>query len=184
MSTLRDRIRMWFGEPGESLPSDLLRDHRGMFFNKRASGSEDELYLGMVDSSDAMQTRRILTKTYADTIYPARKSTATGWTSAVGAAMGSSPGAITQSGAEYTGRVVADSGSSGTTAGILFTITFATARANSNYNIFINPQNLESARCNPYGVNTSTTQFTISAQVAPNVSTQIRIGWLIEDKTP
>ena len=173
----------YLGNIGSALPA-AIGQHRGNFFWKRANGSEDEIYAGVKDSSGANQLRRILTKTYADTLYPARKSSDTGWTSAVGAAMGSSPGAITQAGAEYTGRILAASGSSGTTTGILFTITFANARANSNYNIFINPQNFETARCLPYGVNDSSSQFTIRCQVAPNTSTQIRVGWLIEDRTP
>jgi hypothetical protein len=69
LSTIRDRIRVWLGDPGESLPAFLLRDHRGMFFSKRAAGAEDELWYGVADSSDAMQLRRILTETYADTLY-------------------------------------------------------------------------------------------------------------------
>lgn len=98
--------------------------------------------------------------------------------------MGSSPGAITQAGAEYTGRVLGDAGSSGTTTGILFTITFATPRPNSNYNIFLNPQNSDSAAVRAYGVNDSTTQFTIRCQTAPGTGQQMRFGWLIEDRTP
>ena len=173
----------WPRWPSASLPAAIGK-HRGNLYWKQVNAVEDEIYAGVKDGSGAHQLRRILTKPYADTLYPARKSTATGWTSAVGAAMGSSPGAITQSGAEYTGRILADSGSSGTTTGILFTITFANARPTSNYNIFINPQNVESARCNAYGINDSTTQFTIRCQVAPNVSEQLRFGWLIEDRTP
>ena len=184
MSQIRDRVRQWIGDPGENLPALLLRDHRGMLFSKRVSGTEDEPYIGVADASDVMQLRRLLTKTLADTLYPARKSTATGWSAAAGAAMGSSPGAITQAGAEYTGRVLGDAGSSGTTTGILFTITFATPRPNSNYNIFLNPQNSDSAAVRAYGVNDSTTQFTIRCQTAPGTGQQMRFGWLIEDRTP
>ena len=98
--------------------------------------------------------------------------------------MGTSPGAITQAGAEYTGRIIADTGGSGTTTGILFTITFANARASSNYNIFLNAQNANSAAVNAYAINDSNTQFTIRCQVAPGFGEEMRFGWLIEDRTP
>jgi hypothetical protein len=60
-----------------------MRDHRGMFFSKRASGSEDELYYGVADASDTMQLRRILTTTYADTLYSATGHTHVGGASIV-----------------------------------------------------------------------------------------------------
>lgn len=184
LDAVRKQVSLIWTEKGASLPT-AKSGHRGAVVLKRNDGvAADLAYLGLYDAAGAPQLRQIATTDITDTLYPARKSTATGWTSAVGAAMGSSPGAITQSGAEYTGRILADSGSSGTTTGVLFTVTFATERPNSNYNIFINPQNVESARCNAYGINDSTTQFTIRCQVAPNVSEQLRFGWLIEDRTP
>lgn len=53
---------------GASLPT-ATKDHRGQFVWKRASGSEDEIHAGVVDASNVAQFRRILTKTYADTLY-------------------------------------------------------------------------------------------------------------------
>lgn len=53
---------------GASLPT-ATKDHRGQFVWKRASGAEDEIYAGVADSSNVAQFRRILTKTYADTLY-------------------------------------------------------------------------------------------------------------------
>lgn len=53
---------------GASLPT-ATKDHRGQFVWKRASGAEDEIHAGVVDSSNVAQFRRILTKTYADTVY-------------------------------------------------------------------------------------------------------------------
>ena len=53
---------------GASLPT-ATKDHRGQFVWKRSSGSEDEIHAGVVDSSNVAQFRRILTKTYADTLY-------------------------------------------------------------------------------------------------------------------
>ena len=66
----------------------------------------------------------------------------------------------------------------------MFTITFANARASSNYNIFLNAQNSASAAVNAYAINDSTTQFTIRCQVAPGFGQEMRFGWLIEDRTP
>ena len=168
---------------GASLPG-ATKNHRGQFVWKRASGSEDEIHAGVVDSSNVAQFRRILTKTYADTLYRPALSSNTGWTSAEGAAMGSSPGSISQAGAEHSGRVTQTSGGSGTTTGILWTITLATNWGDTNYNVYLTPQNAETARCIVYPVIVSGTQFTINAQVAPNTDTVIRCGWLIEDRTP
>ena len=53
---------------GASLPT-ATKDHRGQFVWKRASGAEDEIHAGVADSSNVAQFRRILTKTYADTLY-------------------------------------------------------------------------------------------------------------------
>ena len=53
---------------GASLPT-ATKDHRGQFVWKRASGAEDEIHAGVADSSNVAQFRRILTKTYADTVY-------------------------------------------------------------------------------------------------------------------
>jgi hypothetical protein len=53
---------------GAALPS-ASKDHRGQLVWKRASGSEDEIYAGVADSSNVAQFRRLLTKTYADTLY-------------------------------------------------------------------------------------------------------------------
>lgn len=58
----------YVGNLGSSLPA-ALGLHRHNFYWKGASGVEDELYAGMKDSSGANQLRRILTKTYADTLY-------------------------------------------------------------------------------------------------------------------
>ena len=61
-------IETFFTAFGASLPV-ATRDHRGQFAWKRTSGSEDEINAGVVDSSGVAQWRRILTKTYADTLY-------------------------------------------------------------------------------------------------------------------
>lgn len=58
----------YLGNLGASLPAAIGK-HRGNFYWKRASGSEDELYAGVKDSSGVSQLRRILTETYADTLY-------------------------------------------------------------------------------------------------------------------
>lgn len=58
----------YLGNLGSSLPA-ALGQHRGSFYWKRSSGAEDELYVGVRDASDAMQLRRVLTETYADTLY-------------------------------------------------------------------------------------------------------------------
>lgn len=53
---------------GAALPG-ASKDHRGQFAWLRASATEDEIHAGVVDSSNVPQWRRLLTKTYADTLY-------------------------------------------------------------------------------------------------------------------
>lgn len=106
-------------------------------------------------------------------------ASATGYGVSAGAALGSSPGAVTQTGNEYCGRLIQTTGSSGLAAGILWTVTFVNPRPTSNYNVFLDPQNADSAAVNPYAVNDSNTQFTIRCQTAPGAAKQMRIGWWI-----
>jgi hypothetical protein len=58
----------YLGNLGSALPAAIAQ-HRGNFYWKRASGAEDELYAGVKDASGVNQLRRILTETYADTLY-------------------------------------------------------------------------------------------------------------------
>jgi hypothetical protein len=62
------QVIAYLGNLGSSLPTAVAQ-HRGNFFWKRAAGAEDELYAGVRDSSGVNQLRRILTKTYGDTLY-------------------------------------------------------------------------------------------------------------------
>jgi hypothetical protein len=62
------QVIAYLGNLGSSLPTAVAQ-HRSNFFWKRAAGAEDELYAGVRDSSGVNQLRRILTKTYADTLY-------------------------------------------------------------------------------------------------------------------
>jgi hypothetical protein len=62
------QVLAYIGNLGSSLPTAIAQ-HRGNFFWKRASGAEDELYAGVRDSSGVNQLRRLLTETYADTLY-------------------------------------------------------------------------------------------------------------------
>jgi hypothetical protein len=62
------QVIAYLGNLGSSLPTAVAQ-HRGNFFWKRSSGAEDELYAGVRDSSGVNQLRRILTKTYGDTLY-------------------------------------------------------------------------------------------------------------------
>jgi hypothetical protein len=62
------QLLAYIGNLGSSLPSAIAQ-HRGNFYWKRASGAEDELYAGVRDSSGVNQLRRLLTETYADTLY-------------------------------------------------------------------------------------------------------------------
>lgn len=68
MTRVLKAIPTLFTAFGATLPT-ATKDHRGQFVWKRASGSEDEIHAGVVDSSNVAQFRRILTKTYADTLY-------------------------------------------------------------------------------------------------------------------
>jgi hypothetical protein len=62
------QLLAYIGNLGSSLPAAIAQ-HRGNFYWKRASGAEDELYAGVRDSSGVNQLRRLLTKTYGDTLY-------------------------------------------------------------------------------------------------------------------
>jgi hypothetical protein len=64
------QVLAYIGNLGSSLPSAIAQ-HRGNLFWKRASGTEDELYAGVRDSSGVNQLRRLLTEEYADTLYDA-----------------------------------------------------------------------------------------------------------------
>ena len=68
MTRVLKAIPTLFTAFGASLPT-ATKDHRGQLVWKRASGAEDEIHAGVVDSSNVAQFRRILTKTYADTVY-------------------------------------------------------------------------------------------------------------------
>ncbi len=68
MTRVLKAIPRLFTAFGASLPT-ATKDHRGQFVWKRASGAEDEIYAGVADSSNVAQFRRILTKTYGDTLY-------------------------------------------------------------------------------------------------------------------
>lgn len=68
MSGTTKQALVYLGNLGSSLPAAIAL-HRGNFYSKRANGSEDELYAGMRDSSGVMRLRRLLTKTYGDTLY-------------------------------------------------------------------------------------------------------------------
>ena len=61
-------VLAFIGNLGSSLPGVISR-HLHNFYFKRAAGSETELYVGLKDSSGVSQLRRILTKTYGDTLY-------------------------------------------------------------------------------------------------------------------
>jgi len=61
-------LRRLFTGIGGSLPG-LSNLHHGVIAIKRAASTEDEVHIGLRDSSNVMQWRRMLTKTYADTLY-------------------------------------------------------------------------------------------------------------------
>jgi hypothetical protein len=67
---MNERVRATFLRYGANLPT-ASRKLRGMLMLKQAAATEDIPYLGVVDSSDNPQTRRLLTETYADTLYAA-----------------------------------------------------------------------------------------------------------------
>jgi hypothetical protein len=68
MSNVLKPLRTLFTAIGGALPAANPL-HRGVFAVKKAAATEDELHVGLRDSSDVMQWRRMLTKTYADTLY-------------------------------------------------------------------------------------------------------------------
>jgi hypothetical protein len=68
MNNVLKPLRTLFTAIGGALPAANPL-HRGVFAVKKAAATEDELHVGLRDSSDVMQWRRMLTKTYADTLY-------------------------------------------------------------------------------------------------------------------
>jgi hypothetical protein len=68
VSNVLKPLRTLFTAIGGALPAANPL-HRGVFAVKKAVATEDELHVGLRDSSDVMQWRRMLTKTYADTLY-------------------------------------------------------------------------------------------------------------------
>jgi hypothetical protein len=68
VSNVLKPLRTLFTAIGGALPAANPL-HRGVFAVKKAAATEDELHVGLRDSSDVMQWRRMLTKTYGDTLY-------------------------------------------------------------------------------------------------------------------
>jgi hypothetical protein len=68
VSNVLKPLRTLFTAIGGALPTANPL-HRGAFAIKRAASTEDEVHIGLRDSSSVMQWRRMLTKTYADTLY-------------------------------------------------------------------------------------------------------------------
>jgi hypothetical protein len=68
MNNVLKPLRTLFTAIGGALPAANPL-HRGVFAVKKAAATEDELHVGLRDSSDVMQWRRMLTKTYGDTLY-------------------------------------------------------------------------------------------------------------------
>lgn len=68
MTSAVKTMQTYFSAFGAALPSPT-KFNRGRFALKRATSAEDELYVAVADSSNTMQYRRILTKTYGDTLY-------------------------------------------------------------------------------------------------------------------
>jgi hypothetical protein len=68
MNNVLKPLRTLFTAIGGALPAANPL-HRGVFAVKKATATEDELHVGLRDSSDVMQWRRMLTKTYGDTLY-------------------------------------------------------------------------------------------------------------------
>lgn len=112
---------------------------------------------------------------------PLRDNSGTGWTATAGAAMGSSPGSMTRDRNEYAGRIVQQTGSSGTNPGALWNVVFEHARATANYIVIVQGGNNDTAGIMPYVSSTSTTGFTISCVGDPPNSTSLRISWFIVD---
>lgn len=187
----------YLGNLGSALPTAIAQ-HRGNFYWKRASGAEDELYAGVRDAAGANQLRRLLTKTYADTLYALltganftgsvsvagsyRDNSGTGWTATATANMGSSPGALAQSGHEYCGRIVQTTGASLTDPGALWDVVFEHARATANFTVLLSPGNSDSAALQLYVSSTATTGFTIASVGDPPNGNSLRCSWFIVDR--
>ena len=58
----------FFTDQGGNLPTAGEKS-RGVIAIKRAASTEDEVHIGLVDSSNASVWRRVLTKVYGDTLY-------------------------------------------------------------------------------------------------------------------
>jgi hypothetical protein len=94
---------------------------------------------------------------------------------AVGAAMGTSPGAITASGTDLLGTVIQNAGTS-TANGILWTVTYATPRTGTP-RPFLQAVSSGAADANLYVTNRTGTGFNIACRNAPAASSQIAAEW-------
>ncbi len=68
MTNTAKTMQTYFSAIGSALPTPT-KFNRGRFALKRAASTEDEVHIALADSSNVMQNRRILTKTYGDTLY-------------------------------------------------------------------------------------------------------------------
>lgn len=103
-------------------------------------------------------------------------------TATVGAAMGTSPGAMTVSGTDRSGTIIQNPGTS-TAAGVLWTVTFATPKANATYRPQVTNLSSTAADAVTYITTRTTTGFNIAARNAPGAS-QMAVVWFIPEVTP
>ena len=97
---------------------------------------------------------------------------------AAGAAMGTSPGAQTITGHDVSGTIIQNAGTS-TTTGVLWTLTFANAKASATYRVYLQSLGTNGADVRLYVTNRTTGGFDIGCRVAPTASTQMAVAWLV-----
>lgn len=95
-----------------------------------------------------------------------------------GGALGTSPGAQTVVGHDISGVILQNTGT-GPTNGTLWTVTFASAKANSNYRVHLNARGASGAALQLYSTSQTTGGFVIGCGAAPAASTQIAVAWAV-----
>lgn len=110
---------------------------------------------------------------------PIRKSVPLVPSATAGPAMGTSPGAMSVSGTDRSGTIIQNPGTS-TTSGVLWTVTFATPKAISNYRPQLTNLSSTSADAVIYATARTTTGFNIACRNAPG-ATQMAICWFIPE---
>jgi hypothetical protein len=95
------------------------------------------------------------------------------------AGTGGSVGASLNRGNDLAGEIQVTTGASGTTTGTLVEVTFAAAKPDSDFLVFLTPNSINAADLNPSITSRSSTGFSIRANAAPGTGETLQIQYLV-----